>query len=42
MIHIFDGAMGTMFQRLGLLQPGACPEMLCLTNPAEVTKVHRR
>ena len=42
MIHIFDGAMGTMFQQLGLLQPGACPEMLCLTNPAEVTKVHQR
>ena len=42
MIHIFDGAMGTMFQQLGLLQPGACPEMLCLTNPEEVTGVHQR
>lgn len=41
MIHIFDGAMGTMFQQLGLLQPGACPEMLCLTHPDEVTKVHQ-
>lgn len=42
MIHIFDGAMGTMFQQLGLLQPGACPEMLCLEHPEEVTKVHQR
>ncbi len=42
MIHIFDGAMGTMFQQLGLLQPGACPEMLCIDHPDEVTKVHQR
>lgn len=42
MIHIFDGAMGTMFQQLGLLQPGACPELLCLEQPEEVTKVHQR
>lgn len=42
MIHIFDGAMGTMFQQLGLLQPGACPEMLCIDNPQAVTDVHRQ
>ena len=42
MIHIFDGAMGTMFQQLNLLQPGQCPEMLCLDNPAAVTSVHQR
>lgn len=42
MIKIFDGAMGTMFQQLGLLQPGACPEMLCIDHPEEVTKVHQR
>ena len=42
MIHIFDGAMGTMFQQLGLLQPGACPEMLCIDHPDEVTRVHQR
>ncbi len=42
MIHIFDGAMGTMFQQLGLLQPGACPEMLCIHHPDEVTRVHQR
>lgn len=42
MIHIFDGAMGTMFQQLGLLQPGACPEMLCVDHPEQVTKVHQR
>lgn len=42
MIHIFDGAMGTMFQQLGLLQPGACPEMLCVEKPEKVTSVHQR
>ena len=42
MIHIFDGAMGTMFQQLGLLQPGACPEILCVDHPEQVTKVHQR
>lgn len=42
MIHIFDGAMGTMFQQLGLLQPGVCPEMLCVDHPEQVTKVHQR
>ena len=42
MIHIFDGAMGTMFQQLGLLPPGVCPEMLCIEHPAEVTEVHQR
>ena len=42
MIHIFDGAMGTMFQQLGILQPGACPEMLCVEHPEKVTSVHQR
>ena len=42
MIHIFDGAMGTMFQQLNLLKPGACPEMLCLERPDAVTAVHQR
>ena len=27
MIHIFDGALGTMLQAGGL-QPGACPELM--------------
>lgn len=42
MIKIFDGAMGTMFQKLNLIKPGACPEMLSLENPAAVTKVHQQ
>lgn len=42
MIKIFDGAMGTMFQQLGLLKPGACPEMLCIDHPDQVTAVHQR
>lgn len=42
MIKIFDGAMGTMFQQLNLLKPGACPEMLCLEQPEAVTKIHQK
>lgn len=42
MIKIFDGAMGTMFQKLNLIKPGACPEMLSLEKPAEVTRVHQQ
>ncbi len=36
----FDGAMGTMLQRCGLAAPGAAPELLCLTDPAAITKIH--
>lgn len=36
---IFDGATGTMLQRLGL-KPGGCPDELNLTNPGMVKKVH--
>ena len=42
MIHIFDGAMGTMFQQLGLLPTGYCPEMLNIDNPEAVTSVHKQ
>lgn len=42
MIHIFDGAMGTMFQQLGLLPTGYCPEMLNIDQPKAVTDVHRQ
>jgi 5-methyltetrahydrofolate--homocysteine methyltransferase len=37
---LFDGATGTMLQRLGL-KPGGCPDELNLTNPGIVKKVHR-
>ena len=37
---VFDGATGTMLQRLGL-KPGGCPDELCLKNPELVKKVHR-
>ncbi len=40
MIHIFDGAMGTMLQNAGL-KPGDCPELLNIDNPEIVQKVHR-
>lgn len=36
---LFDGAMGTQLQERGLAA-GELPELLCLTNPAEVTEIH--
>lgn len=39
MIHIFDGAMGTMLQEGGL-KPGACPELMNIEQPAVVKKIH--
>ena len=39
MIHIFDGAMGTMLQAGGL-KPGACPELMNIEQPEVVQKVH--
>lgn len=40
MIHIFDGAMGTMLQAGGL-KPGACPELMNLENPEVVKNIHK-
>ena len=40
MIQIFDGAIGTMLQNAGM-KPGDCPELLNVTNPKLVQKVHR-
>ncbi len=39
MIHIFDGAMGTMLQAGGL-KPGACPELMNIEQPDVVRGVH--
>ncbi|MDO4536627.1 MAG: homocysteine S-methyltransferase family protein [Coriobacteriales bacterium] len=36
---LFDGAMGTQLQAAGL-EAGACPELLCLTNPQKITGIH--
>ena len=36
---LFDGATGTMLQRLGL-KPGGCPDELNVSQPAMVEKVH--
>ena len=36
---LFDGAMGTQLQERGLAA-GELPELLCLTNAAEITQVH--
>ncbi len=36
---LFDGAMGTMLQKLGL-KPGGCPDELSLINPGIVKKIH--
>ena len=39
MIHIFDGALGTMLQAGGL-QPGACPELMNIEKPDIVRGIH--
>ena len=39
MIHIFDGAMGTMLQAGGL-KPGACPELMNTEHPEVVRQIH--
>ena len=36
---VFDGAMGTQLQARGLAA-GELPELLCLTNPGEISEVH--
>ena len=36
---VFDGAMGTMLQQEGL-EAGELPELLCLSNPEEITNIH--
>jgi 5-methyltetrahydrofolate--homocysteine methyltransferase len=36
---LFDGAMGTQLQARGLAA-GEIPELLCLTNPQEITEIH--
>ena len=40
MIHIFDGAMGTMLQSGGL-KAGACPELMNIEQPEVVKNVHK-
>lgn len=40
MIHIFDGAMGTMLQAGGLT-PGGCPELMNIEHPEVVLGIHR-
>lgn len=40
MIHIFDGAMGTMLQNAGL-KAGDCPELLNIDKPEIIQNVHR-
>ena len=40
MIHIFDGATGTMLQAAGL-KAGECPELVNLERPAMMRKIHK-
>lgn len=40
MIHIFDGAIGTMLQNAGL-KPGACPELINIEQPELIQQVHK-
>lgn len=41
MIHIFDGAMGTMLQQAGLA-PGQCPELWNIENASVITDIHQQ
>ncbi|WP_196593508.1 homocysteine S-methyltransferase family protein [Pectinatus sottacetonis] len=41
MIHIFDGAMGTILQERGILKSGICPELLNIKHPADIINVHK-
>lgn len=41
MIHIFDGAMGTMLQAGGLA-PGGCPELMNVDHPEVVRGIHEK
>ena len=41
MIHIFDGAMGTMLQAGGLA-PGGCPELMNVNHPEVVRGIHEK
>lgn len=36
---LFDGGMGTMLQSAGLAA-GECPELLCLTDAQQITRIH--
>jgi len=38
-VLVFDGAMGTMLQKNGLM-PGASPELMNIDQPEKVLKVH--
>ena len=39
MIHIFDGATGTMLQAAGL-KAGECPELVNLERPEMMKRIH--
>ncbi|SMC91496.1 homocysteine S-methyltransferase family protein [Sporomusa malonica] len=41
MIHVFDGAMGTMLHQAGL-EPGQCPELWNIEQPENVIAIHRQ
>ena len=38
---LFDGAMGTMLQKHGLLVSGELPDVLNITNPEAITAIHK-
>lgn len=40
MIHIFDGATGTMLQAAGL-KPGECPELVNIERPEMIKSIHQ-
>ncbi len=40
-ILILDGAMGTQLQEKGILKEGVCPDYLNITNPKEISEIHK-
>ncbi|WP_196602411.1 homocysteine S-methyltransferase family protein [Pectinatus frisingensis] len=42
MINLFDGAMGTILQSQGILQPSTCPELLNIKNSQAIIDIHKK
>lgn len=41
-MFLLDGAMGTLLQKQGILQPGACPELSNIEHPQAIQQIHRQ
>ena len=41
-MYLLDGAMGTLLQKQGVLEPGKCPELSNLEYPKVIQAIHRQ